>query len=84
MKRVLRFSAKFAAILAMLVCLPAANAHMLPISYLTVVPDTTHVHVEFVVNPYDCNFSPRSTRIITTSWIRKNWAPSSTWQGLIW
>jgi hypothetical protein len=29
---------------------------MLPISYLTVVPDTTHVHMEFVVNPYELQF----------------------------
>ena len=39
------------------VCLSAsANAHMLPISYLTVVPDETHVHVEFLLNPFDLQF----------------------------
>ena len=49
--------ARLAAFFAAFGCLAAAaNAHMLPICYLTVVPDTTHVHVEFVVNPYELQF----------------------------
>jgi hypothetical protein len=54
---VLRSIAKSAVFLMAFVGFAAiANAHMLPISYLTVVPDTTHVHVEFVVNPYELQF----------------------------
>jgi hypothetical protein len=53
----LRFIAKSALFLgAFAFVSAAANAHMLPISYLTVVPDKTHVHVEFVVNPYELQF----------------------------
>ncbi|MGZ4973689.1 MAG: glycoside hydrolase family 38 N-terminal domain-containing protein, partial [Limisphaerales bacterium] len=33
-------------------------AHTLPISYLTVVPDSDHVHVELSINPFELNFLP--------------------------
>lgn len=43
-------------LLALAGLVTGVSAHTLPISYLTVVPDTTHVHVEFVVNPYELQF----------------------------
>lgn len=33
-------------------------SHTLPISYLTVVPDADHVHVELAINPFELNFLP--------------------------
>ncbi|MBU6400558.1 MAG: hypothetical protein KGS61_09585 [Verrucomicrobia bacterium] len=33
-----------------------AQAHTLPISYLTVVPDKDYLHLELVLNPFELNF----------------------------
>lgn len=39
------------------ICLiPAACPHTLPISYLTIVPDTEYVHLELTFNPFELNF----------------------------
>ena len=48
--------AAFLCICAWLCHCATGAGHTLPISYLTVVPDTNYVHVELVLNPYELSF----------------------------
>jgi hypothetical protein len=49
-------SAVASTLLALLLLVPRAGAHTLPISFLYVVPDADYLHLELMLNPFELSF----------------------------